>query len=256
MNQTNKVSGWVIIVSALLLGLSALCFAYFQYWSPNLAEAQNWADQREKLKTELDKRPRLEKTMKEALDQQAKLETQWASLIAAKSVAPSLENGGIDISKQGWQLAVDARRYRDSVQNILNRQLLRGGVKVLDPAPFVPMPSDSGTQVAADMFNTPPLPFPVVIYDMGTVRVEGTYEQIMANVRAYKDMPEYYAVVHNLQIQGTAPKLTGSYQLSFIGYVRAKEIHPAVPEGADGGSGGGDAGAGPAGRPGKTRARG
>ena len=68
--------------------------------------------------------------------------------------------------------------------------------------------------------------------------------QIMANVRAYKSMPRYLAVADGLAISGTSPNLTGTYNLSIVGFIRtASSIFPAdtsaatAPGGAPGAPG-------------------
>ena len=109
--------------------------------------------------------------------------------------------------------------------------------------------STPANQLLASFFNYPAIPFPVVIFDFGTITVQGTYRQIMDHVRAYKNMPNYLAVTDGLRIDGTSPNLTGTYNLSIVGFIRAKKIAPAVNEGVASGStgaaGGGFGASGP-----------
>lgn len=251
-----KLRPLTIILIGLSVGLSALAFAYFQYWAPNKAEAQMNRDQHEALVNEINKRQGLKKTLAEAEVRNKQLYSQWRDTVAQRSPSTSAATGGIDLTVNAWQLTVESRKYRNSVQAILNSQLRMGGVKVLDPAPFVPMPDDAAPGVLAGYYNVPPMPFPVVIFDLGVVRVQGTYQQIMDHVRAYKNMPQYFAVVHDLRLDGTAPLLTASYQLSIIGYIRTNEVYPKVPEVAGGNNpGGAPGGAPPAGGGGGPRGK-
>ena len=66
----------------------------------------------------------------------------------------------------------------------------------------------------------------------------------MDNVRAYKTMPHYLAVADGLRIDGTSPNLTGTYNLTIVGFIRAKKIAPAVNEGAAAAATGGFGGTG------------
>jgi hypothetical protein len=92
-------------------------------------------------------------------------------------------------------------------------------------------------------YNYQSFNFPIVIENLGTIRVQGTYDQIIANVRAYKSMPHYLAVTDGLRIDGTSPYLVGTYQLTVVGFIRGTKIWGAVPEGATTASvGGGRAG--------------
>jgi hypothetical protein len=139
--------------------------------------------------------------------------------------------GGINIGVQAWQLTVDSKKFRNNIQRALNAQVRRGGVTVL-AAPKVPEPDDSAATILANYYNYPAIKFPVVIFDLGTVSVRGTYKQIMDNVRSYSTMPRYLVVVDGLRIEGTAPVLTATYNLTLVGYIRGTKIYPPVPEGA------------------------
>ena len=82
----------------------------------------------------------------------------------------------------------------------------------------------------------------------GGVVVQGTYAQIAANVRGWSRMRKYLAVASGLALSGTSPNLTGTYNLTIVGYIRGDKVYPAVPEGAAaGGAGGGAAPARPGG---------
>jgi hypothetical protein len=144
-----------------------------------------------------------------------------------------VSRGGINLNVNAFQLAVDTRRFRNNVQRAVNKQVISGGVKVLSLAPIpgidVNAPANS---ILASYYNYPTIAFPVVIYDLGQVEVEGTYEQILANVRSWSRMPRYLAVADGLTLSGTAPRLRGTYNVSIVGYIRTNGIFPPVPEAA------------------------
>lgn len=171
----------------------------------------------------------------------------WQEIVATRTPPTSLAAGGIDLNVNAWQLAVDSQKFRNSIQRAVNAQVKKGGVEVLNVGPRVPSPDINGSTVVANYYNYPAVPFPVVIFDFGTVTVRGTYEQISANVRSWSEMPNYLAVADGLSITGTAPVLTATYNLSMVGYVRGNKIFPQVPEAATtnqntGGGGGGGGG--------------
>ena len=127
------------------------------------------------------------------------------------------------------QLVVDSRVFRDNVQLAMNEQVKAGGVKVIK-GPDVPVLPDTDTAetLLASFYNYPAVPYPVLIFDFGTVTVQGTYKQIIDNVRAFKSMKRYLAVTDGLAITGTSPNMTGTYNLSVVGFIRAKTITPEV----------------------------
>lgn len=233
-----KLSPLTIFLIFLSVGLAALSFGFFQKWMPNKQESGFYQEYVNQLQTEADKMPQARRRRKTA-EEMVNLEAQkWQTVVAAHTPTASLATGGIDVSVPGWQLAVDARRFRNSVQLALNKQLKRGGVKVIT-GPEIPEPSDSALNIVSSYFNYPAIPFPVVIYDLGAVTVEGTYEQIMANVRSWSNMPNYLAVADGLRLDGTSPILTGTYSVSMVGFIRGKEIFPMLPEMASGQAGAG-----------------
>jgi hypothetical protein len=121
------------------------------------------------------------------------------------------------------------------------------------------MPTGNATQVVETYFNYPAIRFPVAVFDLGQVTVQGTYGQITENVRSWSDMPRYLAVASDLQITGTSPRLTGTYNVTVVAYIRGDKISAPVPEvagavviGGQGGGGGvapGGGGGAPAGPP-------
>ncbi|MDR3691707.1 MAG: hypothetical protein P4L46_20175 [Fimbriimonas sp.] len=224
-----------------------LSWGIFWQMIPNNAEVKLLDKATEDNKAQAEMMPQAKKRVEQAkqmVDAKAKA---WAAYVATRTPGTSLKDGGIDLSVNPWQLVVDTPKFRDSIQRAVNEQVKKGGIKVVT-APLVPLVDSSipANQILDSFYNYPSIKFPVVIFDFGTVTVQGTYKQIMDNVRAYKSMPHYLAVADGLRIDGTSPNLTGTYNLSIVGFIRTKTIAPAVNEGAAtsaaGGFGGGGAG--------------
>ena len=182
-------------------------------------------------------------------------EAKWNAYVATRTPASEVSEGGINLNVNAWQLMVDTKRFRNNVQRAINKQVVSGGVKVIT-GPYVPgiQDNDPANGVLASYYNYPAIPFPVVIYDLGQVTVQGTIEQIYKNVESWATMPRYLAVADGLRLTGTAPNLTGTYNVSIVGYIKDTGVFPAVPEGAasapSGGVGGGFGGpGGPGGAP-------
>lgn len=247
-----KLSGWTIFVVGLSIAIVALSYAYFHQWEPNMVQAKAHRTHAEAMVTEINKAPQAKKRVEAAIKQVEEKTAAWAEIAAEKTPPGSVDRGGVSVAVNGWQLTVDSRRFRNSIQRAVNAQVKRGGVLVV-AGPDVPDPGMNASTVLAEYYNYPAINFPVVIFDLGAVTVRGTYDQIMANVRAWKDMPNYLAVTDGLQINGTSPQLTGTYNLSIVGYIRGDEVFPAVPEGAAGAAPGQAGGAAPAGRGGGGR---
>jgi len=239
-----KLSFWTIIIMAISIAVGILSFAIFHQWVPTMAVAHNYDVYREQLETEAAKEKKV-KTRVERAIQAVQIKTDaWNGYVATKTPSPSLADGGINLNVNPYQLTVDTQKYRNSIQRAVDIQVKKGGVTVVT-APSVrgPADTDDAGALLAEYYNYPGLRFPVVIFDLGQVTVTGTYEQIMANVRSYKSMPRYLAVTDGLAISGTSPHLTGTYTLSIVGFIRGKEIFPAVPSGGGAAAAGGGFGA-------------
>jgi hypothetical protein len=89
---------------------------------------------------------------------------------------------------------------------------------------MIPFPTDQPNQLIQYYFNYPAFPFPITIWDIGTVTVEGTYDQITNHVRNWSNIPNYIASVRGLSIQGTGNRLRGTYGLTLIAYVNTDYI--------------------------------
>ncbi|MBN9500395.1 MAG: hypothetical protein BGO01_03435 [Armatimonadetes bacterium 55-13] len=246
-----KLSPITIILIGLSILIMALSYGLFQHYLPNKAEAANFNTFAEQLKTEGDKLPQAEKRLKNAKERVSQYADQWRGVVETRTPEASLAARGVDISVDLWQLVKDTRDFRNNVQRAINAQLVKGGVKVVGDGPLIETPTDSAQEILAGFYNYPAIAFPVTIFNLGQVTVEGTYEQILENVRAWKNMPHYLAVADGLSLEGTSPHLRGTYSVTVVGYIRGKKIYPSVPEsGATGGTtGGGPAGfgGGPAG---------
>jgi hypothetical protein len=175
-------------------------------------------------------------------------EAAWSAIVATRTLPATLGEGGINLNQNSWQLVIDARKYRNNAQRAVNAQLKKGGVTVVN-GPAVPFPDETAPTILANYFNYPAVPFPVVIFDLGTVTVRGNYSQISSHIRSWSTIPNYLAVTDGLQIVGTSPQLTATYNLSVVGYIEVDALYPAVPEGGGaaqgpGGGGGGRPGGG------------
>lgn len=223
---------WFIFLSFALIVLAA---GYCKFWAPNQEAIQNkvtvynaYVDEVNKVKKVVDKKENAAKLIETA-------QAGWLPFVETKTPLQSLQEGGINLNVNRYQLLLDTKKYRDSVQTALNAQLKKGGVKVLS-GPRIPgvTDEDAPNGVLASYYNYPSAPFPVVIYDLGQVTVQGTYEQVLENVRSWSSMPRYLAVTHNLALSGTAPRLTGTYDLTVVGYIRYNGIYAPVPDGTAG----------------------
>ena len=241
-----KLSFSTIIIMAVSVALGLLSFGLFHQYIPTMTEAKYYEDYRGLLQTEADKMPRAKaRVAKAKAIVQAKANT-WNAYVATRTPESDVSRGGINLAVNPYQLTVDTVKFQRSIQRAVNEQVKKGGVKVV-AGPIVPALADtnaSGAEVlqAYYGYGASGLAFPVVIQDLGPVTVEGTYGQIMANVRAYKSMPHYLAVADGLAISGTSPHLRGTYNLSIVGFIRGKEIFPTPPAAAA--PAGGAAGAG------------
>ncbi len=237
-----KLGKFAILMFGIMVFIATTTWGFFYSYMPNMKEVGMLKDSKTATDEEAAKLPQAKNRFEKAksmIDEKAKA---WKQIVETRTPPMDLKRGGIDLSVNAWQLAVDTPKYRDSVQRAVNAQLKKGGVKVVT-APQVQL-LDANlpvNQILASFYNYPALKFPVVIFDFGTITVQGTYKQILDNVRAYKSMPNYLAVTDGLRIDGTSPFLTGTYNLTVVGFIRSKSIAPSVPEGAasDSGAGGG-----------------
>jgi hypothetical protein len=241
-----KLSGWTIVIIGLCLGLSAVAFALFQVYLPIEEAAAMNETYKISLREQAGKQKSAERRVQLAMDMVTAAARDWNTIVAQKTPSESLANGGINIFRNPYQLVVDTAKYRNNAQRAFNAQLHAGGVKVVGTAPEIPQPSDNEKDILAAYYNYPAFSFPVVLWELGSVTVSGTYQQITRNVRAWSRMPRYLAVVDGLRITGTSPNLTGTYNVTLVGFIHANKVFPNDARVAGGGSGtGGQGGAAP-----------
>jgi hypothetical protein len=226
-----KLSGLTIIVIGLCLGLSLLSYAFFQVYQPNEVAAGYMKTYHDQLQDEANLQPMSVKKVQTAMGLVSGAAVAWNQYVSIKTPTD------INIFENPYQLVVDTPKYRDRAQKALNAQYRVGGVKVLQ-APEIPQPTDSEKDILVSYFNYPAFTFPVVLWELGSVTVEGTYDQIVKNVRAWSAMPHYLAVVDGLRIDGTSPVLTASYNVTVVGFIQANKIYPPPAVATDTGASG------------------
>lgn len=246
-----KLSGLTFITFFLFLGLSAIVFVFFQIYQPYEQAAQYMTDYKGQLDVESAKKSKAEERVRTAMKMVQAAADRWNYYVDRKTPAETLAGGGINLNENPYQLVVDTPKYRDNAQRAFNAQLHAGGVKIVS-APEIPMPSDSEKDILASYYNYPAFSFPVVLWELGTVTVTGTYDQIKKNVNEWSNMPHYLAVVDGLRIDGTSPNLTASYSVTLVGFLKGSQLFP--PPSVDLGTasattGGGPMGGGPRGGP-------
>jgi hypothetical protein len=234
-----KLSGWTIVIIGLCLGLSAVSYALFQVYLPYETAAEYNRQYYAELEAEANKMPRAVKRVEDAIALVNVSAMKWNQYVLTKTPPDNVPSGGINVFENPYQLVVDTPKYRNSAQRAFNAQVRKGGVRVVS-APEIPHPTDSEKDILAAYYNYPAFSFPVVLWELGSVTVQGTYRQISANVRAWSNMPRYLAVVDGLRIDGTSPNLTATYNVTVVGFLKASQVYPAAPVGESSGSGGGN----------------
>ncbi|RYG34087.1 hypothetical protein EON81_16480, partial [bacterium] len=235
-------SGTIYIIGASV-AIAALSYGFFQEYLPNDAEAKNYNARAVELQEQADKQKAANDRVEKATVLVEGEAAKWRAIVATRAPRPSVSEGGINLNVNAWQLAIDSRKFRNNIQRAVNAQVKKGGIRVvtgpLVPAPGGGDPNSSANALLTGFYNLQEYGFPVVIFNLGTVTVEGTYKQILTNVRSWASMPRYLAVADGLAITGTTPRFTGTYNLQMVGFIRGNEIYPAVPEGAAATGGGG-----------------
>lgn len=237
-----KLSWWVYPVVALAIAAVALAYGFLGVYRPKMAEAKQWKEYGDALQIEVNKTPAAEKRRDAAVAEVKRIGAEWQDVVLRKTPPGSLAEGGISLMVNRWQLTVDSQRFRESVQRAVNRQVKAGGVRVVS-GPAVPQPSSSGSTILSEYYNYPAIKFPVCIFELGTVTVQGTWSQIRDNVRSWQNMPNYLATTDGLTVTGTSPNLTATYSVVVVAYIR-NGISGLVPEFASSGGPGGAPGLG------------
>lgn len=218
-----------IISIGIAVSAVVFVYAYFHIFMPNIIEANYYDEYASALKTEADKLPKANRRVKMAEETISELTARWQNIVLKKTPPQSAEQGGIELGTNRWQLTVDARKFRDNLQQAVNKQLKHGGVTVMQ-GPQIPFPPADAGQIVESYFNYPAIPFPVAIFDLGIVTVKGKLEQITQNILGWNNFPHYMAVTEGLKLKGTSPNIIATYNLTIVAYIRAKEVPPKVPE--------------------------
>jgi len=243
-----KLGRFAIMMIGITVFIVAVSWGFIIHYLPDTKEAGMLEENKRLQDAEAAKMPQAKNRTKKAIAMIDAKAQDWQKYVETRTPPMNVKDGGIDLSVDAWQLSIYTPKFRDSIQRAVNNQVKKGGIKVIN-GPYV-QPIDANlsvNEILPSFYNYPALKFPVVIYDFGTITVQGTYKQILDNVRAYKYMPHYLAVADGLRIDGTSPNLTGTYNLTVVGFIRTKSIAPPVNEGAAA-AGGGAPGVGAAGR--------
>ncbi|QYK52120.1 MAG: hypothetical protein KF824_07595 [Fimbriimonadaceae bacterium] len=241
-----KLSPLAIFMLGLMALVIGVSYGVFQKWLPNMADKKAYDEWGQQLDTEGAKMNKAIERVELAQQTVKELSDKWQITVARRTPPASVAAGGINIAVNPYDLTVDSRTFRNNVQRAVNRQLKAGGVTVIS-GPQVPFPTDDPDTIMSSYYNYPNVPYPVVIFDLGQVTVSGTFEQISQNIRSWSNMPNYLAVADGLVITGTSPNMTGTYNLSVVGFVRGKKIAPSIQMAA--GVPGGQPAAGTPGQP-------
>lgn len=237
-----RLSPLSYVVVGFVLMLMIFTGFYFLKIRPELAEVNMYADKSQELNGIISK-PSQDKAVervREAMSMVRDAEVQWKQVASWRT--PSF--GTLNMTPNRWQLVVNTRRWHGKAEADLNRWARRGGVTVVSPARLlVPYPTDQPNDLVQFYFNYPALPFPVAIWDIGTVTVQGTWDQIMQNVRSWSLIPGYIVSVRGLSVTGTGSRLTGTYALTAVVYVNTPYVSGGPAEGGAVPQLGGDAAA-------------
>lgn len=223
-----RLSNATIIVLGFSVSLIILSFSYFWYYVGDYDSAKGQTQLAEALKENASDIQKAEDRKEKAETKVAQAFDNWRRIVVNHAPPTSIGDGGMNMAVSGYYMPIDAHQYRNSLQAAVNDQVRVGGVKVIN-GPTIPDPGDSGPEIVSNFFNYPAIPFPVVIFDLGQITVQGSFDQIKANVLGWATMPNYFAVSDGLALNGTSPILTGTYSVSMIGYIRGTTIYPGLP---------------------------
>ncbi len=227
-----KLSALTIYILGISLFLILVSYAFIMVYRPNMEKAQNNVTYKEQLKAEANKWKQTETRVKQAKAMVDTKAAEWNVVVATHTPPTTVAQGGIDLAVNPYQLTVDSQIYRNNIQRAVNAQVRKGGIRVITgPSVPQPDPNQAANILLQNYYNFPQATFPIVLFNLGTVTVQGTFEQISANVKSWSTMPHYLAVADGLNITGTSPNLTGTYTLSLVGFLQGKSIYPPVPDG-------------------------
>lgn len=225
-----KIGPVAIILIGVALAVCAISYGLFHSWLPKNEEIVNKQTELQALRDQNMRRNQVDKKVEEAKAEVRAKAEMWKRVVATNTPPRTVAAGGIDLAVSAYQLTVDSQKFRDSIQKAVNAQLKKGGVTVVN-GPFIPVPSENPGDILPTFYNFPTMQFPVVLFNLGGVTVQGTYSQILANMRAWRNMPNYLAVADGLAITGTSPRLTGTYNVSIVGFVKGSRTGPPAVTG-------------------------
>jgi hypothetical protein len=239
-------SFWTVVIISVAVSLIFLSYGIFHESKPKLTQAAYDRDYANALADQANKMPQAKKRQERAIALVKQKSQDWNMYVATHTPPDTLRAGGIDISEDPYKLSMDTWIFRDTIQKAVNKQLKEGGVKLVGDGPSIPVPSDINnvSGLLSSYYHYPGIKFPVLLFDLGQIQVQGTYKQIMNHIEAYKSMPNYLAMADGLRLEGTAPLLTGTYNLTIVGFIRGTKVFGSIPEQSSGASTGGFGGPG------------
>jgi hypothetical protein len=214
-----KISALTWIVCGLALGILAAAYGFTQHYQPKTQHAADINAYADSLSAEAAKLNASAKKLERAHEMVREKEAEWNEIVQVKTPPENTVNLGVT----PFQLTVESKKFHNKLQAAVNQQVKAGGVEVVQ-GPTVPVPTEDPNSIMASYYNYPAIGYPVVIFELGTVTVKGSYSQITENARSWKYMPNYLAVSGGLQISGTEPTLTGTYSLVLLGYLRGRDL--------------------------------
>lgn len=222
-----KLSPIVWLVVGLSVALVALSYGFFWHFMPNRSEASMVRETAAAYKAEGDKLPAAKKRCADAEAEVRRIGQEWQAIVGEHTPPADVNMGGISLANDRYHLTIDSQRFRDSVQAAVNRQVKVGGIKVVQ-GPLIPPPPTEPDQIIETYYNYPGFKFPACVFDLGTVTVTGTWEQIKSNIQAWSSMPNYLAVADGLAVTGTSPNLTATYNVTVVAFIRGDKIAPPI----------------------------
>ncbi|MBS1708880.1 MAG: hypothetical protein JSS65_09190 [Armatimonadetes bacterium] len=222
-----KLSPIVWLWVGVAVAVTALSYGYFWHFQPNSSEAKMVREAAAAYEAEGAKLPQAKKRCENAEAEVRRIGSEWQAIVGEHTPPMSVEQGGISLAVDRYHLTVDSLKFRDSVQAAVNAQVKKGGVKVIQ-GPTIPHPPTEPDQIVEDYYNMRGFKFPACVFDLGTVTVTGTWDQIKANIESWSSMPDYLAVADGLAVNGTSPNLTATYNVTVVAYIRGEKIAPPI----------------------------
>ncbi len=135
-------------ISIFVIGLSLAVIAAMvtlTNFLPNVEEAKYRNELANKYIFEAGKQKQTNDKVKKAEQDVEKMELEWQKIVAVKTPPNNVGTGGINLAVNRWQLTNDSVKFRNSIQQSVNRQLkaweragmvamARGWIVVLDRA--------------------------------------------------------------------------------------------------------------------------